>query len=233
MALKRRMITPDLFADPDLEPASKRVLFAGMLSMAEDSGCLEWKAGLLKALILPFDPATVADVQGWMDAMTDVGTAWTYQRASRTYAFLPDFPRWQGRLNRWGAPDSVPLPSGITFSPSDVKERLGSGTYEWPSSRQELDREELDPKNLNSKEAADLTGTALDLKDQARTKPASSALQADDAEAIRILTQKLGEERTNEALRKTRRYCQERGVGLNDKDLRFHLEAELESSTST
>jgi hypothetical protein len=233
VALKRRMITPDLFADPDLEPASKRVLFVGMLSMAEDSGCLEWKAGLLKALILPFDPATVADVQGWMDELTAAGRAWTYQREGRTYAFLPDFPRWQGRLIRWGAPDTVPLPSGITFTPSEVKERRGSGTYEWPASLQALDPTELEPK---SKEGSALDRTALEPKEPAPYKPAGSDLvapdtqTADDKAAIKTLSKTLGNERANKALRAARDTAKKSGKELTDQIVRFHLEVELENT---
>jgi hypothetical protein len=227
VALKRRMITPDLFADPDLEPASKRVLFAGMLSMAEDSGCMEWKAGLLKAFTLPFDPATITDVQGWMDELTTAGRAWTYQREGRTYAFLPDFPRWQGRLIRWGAPDTVPLPSGIRFTPAEAKERRGSGTYEWPAGLQALDPTEFEPK---SKEGSVLDRTVLEPKELAPSLPASSDLVADndDAQAIKALSKQIGKERTSQALRAANAHAKKAGTALTDAILRFYLEAQVE-----
>jgi len=228
--LKRRMIVPDLFAHPYLMPATKRLLFAGMLCLAEDSGCLEWNAGLLKALVLPLEDATVPDVKAWMDELEHDGLAWSYSAESRTWAYLPDFHRWQGRLGRWGAPETVPLPSGIVFTPSPVKERAGSGLYDWPESREALDRkalQELDPESPKRKE-----GTALDLKEGASTQPATSALPADDAEEIPLLIQRLGKERTDKADRLARGHALERNVELDQRLRRFYLEAELEKDAT-
>jgi len=184
--------------------------------------------GLLKALVLPLEDATVADVKAWMDELEHDGMAWPYSTEGRVWAYLPVFHRWQGKMIRWNAPESVPLPAGITFTPSPAKERSGSGFYEWPTSKEELELElelELEPRNQEK----EVKGT----KEPASTLPAPSALPADDAQAIQILTQKLGKERTNKADRLARGHALERNVELSESLRRFYLEAELEGSTST
>ena len=167
--LKRRMVHPDLFADPDFQPPAKALLFVGAMSIAEDSGCLPWRADLLRGMALPFSDITADHVQRYMDGFVDEGRAWTYERQGRTYAYLPDFPSWQGKLIRWNAPDTTPLPAGIIFEAYDAKERNGSGVYTWPTSREALDpKEALDLKDVNQEKEV------LDFKEPAPPEHRSS-----------------------------------------------------------
>ena len=229
--LKRRMIVPDLFARPDLQPSAKRLLFAGMLCLAEDSGCLEWNAGLLKALVLPLEEATTDDVSGWLAEYVRDGLAWPYMSEGRAYAYLPDFHRWQGRMARWNAPEAVPTPPGLSFTPFTAKERIGSGLYEWPASREALESKDLEPNDLEPNDVnQEKEGESLELKEAASSQPAASPLPADNDKAITILAQRLGKERTSGAKRKAKAYAGEHGVELDDKIRRFFLEEELENA---
>jgi hypothetical protein len=158
--LKRRMVHPDLFSDQDFQPPTKALLFVGMMSLAEDSGCLPWRADVLRGLTLPFSETSIEEVGQCMAELATAGRAWLYERGERQYAFLPDFPRWQAKLVRWSAPEGVPLPTGIVFTPFESKPRSGSGRYEWPDSA-----EALDPTALQALQEND--GTALDLKEPA------------------------------------------------------------------
>jgi hypothetical protein len=223
------MVHPDLFADPDFMPPAKGLLFVGMMSVAEDSGCLPWRPELLKGLTLPLSEISSDQVAAYMTDLVNAGRAWTYERSGREYAFLPDFPSWQGKLIRWNAPDTVPLPSGITFENYDAKERNGSGIYTWPESREELDPkalEELDPTSLEGKDVI-----SLDLKEPASTQPATSELPEDDAEAIPVLMQRLSKARADQALQSARDHAKKSGKELTDSIVRFCLEAEAKRTT--
>lgn len=250
--LKRRMIVPDLFASPDLSPAVRRLLYAGLHSIAENSGCLPWNPAHVRALVLSYEDMDTAEVAEHMAGLVADGRVWPYVADGREYAFLPDFPVWQSRQSRWQAPEMVPLPPWISFKPHDAKERRGSGTYEWPKTREDVDRllsqaldlNALDLNGMNEINSLDLT--VLDLKEGAPLQPStqqgtqqgtqrgSQELQeilgpasVDERSALETAWDKANLHQRDRALSGAREQARKLGKRLDAQLLTFYLVAEI------
>lgn len=160
MSIRRRIISPDLFSDPDLTPLDKRYLYENLQVLAEDSGCLRWDARVIAGELLRFDNLPLARVEEVMEELVHEGRVWLYEAQDKVWAYLPEFRIWQRSLGRWAEPVAVPLPLGVVFEPSDLPNQKGSGRYLWPESRADLGspshkRSVLTPsKVLESKGAA-------------------------------------------------------------------------------
>lgn len=137
--LRRRMVPPDAFSDPGLEPPEKRLLYLGLHALAEDSGCVLWNPLLVRGAIFPYSEHITREyVAAMMDDLEAEGRAWTYTVASTRYGYLPTFPIWQAKMIVWHEPTAVPLPAGVTFTPSEHPTHRGRGTYTFPTTRDEL-----------------------------------------------------------------------------------------------
>lgn len=137
---KQRMIPPQVAVDPCLHPLPIRAVFQAMMQLTEDSGCLLWHPRDVHGAAFPLETEyTVEGTQRIMEGIAGDGRAWRYKVDDTWYAYLPDFPEWQGALTRYNAPQSVPLPPGIKYMPIETTHRRGSGTYEWPITQAEME----------------------------------------------------------------------------------------------
>jgi len=132
--MRRRMLNPDFFTDPDIVAnldAYGRLLYQGMWCVADDSGCLELNPLLLKMKVLPGDETvSIDDIRDYFDKLIELNKIITYKVDGKEYGWLKNFHKHQS-LNKPNAP-SVPLPKWITWHGESEKrhERYYEVEYE-------------------------------------------------------------------------------------------------------
>lgn len=175
--MRKRMISPDLFSDPDLAELDKRYLYENLPVLAEDSGCLRWDARVISAELFRFDQP-IERVEQLMAELALEDRAWPYEERGKAYAYLPEFRVWQRSLTRWSEPAAIPLPPGIIYEPSEVPNQKGSGRYIWPDSKDALAGADLPLSPTQAKEPN--APTPSELKVLESKGPARSPLAARD-----------------------------------------------------
>jgi hypothetical protein len=139
------MIGVDALSEPELSPADKRLLYIGLMMLADDAGCLRWDAVTVRGNLFPYGDVTLERALTLMTELELDEYVWPYEGTDgRQYAFLRDFPIWQKSRTRQYGPE-VPLPPGITFRPAENRPNAGSGSYTYPESREQLEGSALDP----------------------------------------------------------------------------------------
>src|SRR3990167_7100654 len=113
---RKRQIDPGIWLDEAFMGLSvpARLLFIGMISLADDEGRLKAGSQYLKAAIFPSDSATPKQVQGWRDEITSTHIAQLYNVDGQTFIWLPKFTEHQYMTRRF--PSRLPLPPIINHS---------------------------------------------------------------------------------------------------------------------
>lgn len=133
------MFGTDLFTDPDLDALEERWLLLGCIAACEDSGCLLWDERHLKAEVFRYDETSVERVRDLMARLVELGRAWIYESEGRRYAFLPDWPRWNGEKLTYLKKPELPMPGAIIWAGYEDKHARGRATYKWPKTREQFD----------------------------------------------------------------------------------------------
>lgn len=129
--MSNRQIKADFWEDDKLLqlPRDARVLFAGLWSLAEDSGCLKNAPFQFKTKIFPspYDSdLTVEVIAQHIDRLLSSGLLTEYRVDGDGYLNVTNFHEHQ-KPPQPNAPKEVPLPPWIEWRPSATKHR--SGTY--------------------------------------------------------------------------------------------------------
>ena len=114
--MRRRMLNPDFFTDPDIVAnlnAYGRLFYQGLWCVAEDSGCFEMNALLLKMKIFPGDNLSLDDIKNYLDKLVELGKIITYSVSGKEYGWIKNFFKHQ-RLDK-PSPPSIPLPEWIIW----------------------------------------------------------------------------------------------------------------------
>ena len=126
--MRRRMLNPDFFTDPDIVTLNPygRLFYQGLWCVADDSGCFELNALLLKMKIFPGDNIPLEDIEGYIDILINKKKLITYQANDKEYAWIKNFHKHQ-KLDK-PSPPKVPLPPWVIFH---GEEEFGNQRHKW------------------------------------------------------------------------------------------------------
>jgi len=133
---RQRMVPPGLAVDLGLTPLLKRVVYIGLMQIAEDSGCFIWSARDVRSAALPLErDVTDEDVEQTMIDLEEDGHVWAYEAEGVRCGYVAAFHEHQHSLTRWNAPQSVPTPPGLLYENIPSSQRYGSCRYTPPKTR--------------------------------------------------------------------------------------------------
>ena len=129
MKFRDRLIKAEFWGDSFFFrlPAPQRLLFIGVLGLAEDSGCLEFDSLLLKCQLFggPGDAEITPElIEQWKNQLVEAGRLIPYQAGGKEYLFVKNFHKYQ-ILKHYSAP-TTPLPPWLKFIPGEKNPRQGS-----------------------------------------------------------------------------------------------------------
>jgi hypothetical protein len=132
-----RSIKPEFWEDERIGTLSRdaRLLYLGLISLADDEGRFRASSVLLRAQVFPYDHKT--DVPAWMDELVAAGRVVRYSFDGETFGAIKTFPRHQ-KIDR-PTPSKLPSPD----DPGAIREPSTSPREDSTSPRRALaiDRE--------------------------------------------------------------------------------------------
>ena len=107
---RMRSIKPELWQDEAVGDLSRdaRLLFIGLITMADDEGRFRALPSLILGHVFPYDVDALRRLDGWLREVADAGLIVLYEVDGRPYGVLPGFRRHQ-RINR-PSPSRLPAP---------------------------------------------------------------------------------------------------------------------------
>ncbi|WP_018130186.1 hypothetical protein, partial [Effusibacillus pohliae] len=143
---RKRMIDPGFWMDEKLgmcEPLA-RLLFAGLISQADDEGRLPGRPALLRSLIFPYDETITSDmVQGWLEQLMERNLIVVYTVDNQTYIQVRNFLKHQ--TIKKPQPSKYPAPPVHPESDqkgNSVGNQFGTGSEPVAPKRKEEKRKE-------------------------------------------------------------------------------------------
>jgi len=130
--LRNRIIKADFWTDGELLrwPRDKRFTYAGLYSMAEDSGCLEDDPFMWKMLLWPAPTdagITVENLEAWRDEMVAAGKLVRYEAGGESLLFIRSFHEHEHPRNPQSP--NLPTPAWVRYVPGD-REKKTRNHYE-------------------------------------------------------------------------------------------------------
>jgi len=95
---RKRFLTPDIWSDAFITRLSpeERLLFIGMITLADDEGRLRAEPSYLKGEIFPKDGLSELEVAGLRDRLARrKSSVYLYKVAGMSYVYLPKWPKYQ------------------------------------------------------------------------------------------------------------------------------------------
>jgi hypothetical protein len=128
-----RSVKPELWDDEALgrTPVGSRLLFLGMISLADDEGRLRSSPHLLRARLFAYnDDLDLEQVTGWLNALALAGVIDLYVFEGQTFAHICNWERHQ-RVDK-PRPSSLPGPSEgrVLVTAKDSRGLKSDGSYE-------------------------------------------------------------------------------------------------------
>lgn len=127
MRLHNRQIKATFWNDPDLLqwPRDKRMFYAGLSQIADDSGCLEDSPFAFKLILYPSpidDDITVEILSKWRDEFIEQGKLTPYCAGGKQYLFMNNFHKHQ-TLDKPTPPGkaSIPLPPWVQWVQGETR----------------------------------------------------------------------------------------------------------------
>lgn len=107
-----RTIKPETWADEKIGRLSRdaRLLFVGLITMADDAGRLRAMPSAVLGHIFPYDADAARRLEKWFRELEMVGLVLRYEHLGIGYAWLPGWEKHQ-RINRPGKSELPPPPS--------------------------------------------------------------------------------------------------------------------------
>lgn len=92
-----RTIKPEMWGSVDIKPLSRdaRLLFIGLISMADDDGRFLAAINAINGYVFPNDDLPTAKVRKWLDELVTSGVAHLYTFEGVTYGVLPSWHKHQ------------------------------------------------------------------------------------------------------------------------------------------
>lgn len=139
---RKRMISPSFWTDEKLGQCKRdeRLLFMGLISLADDEGRGRANPVLLRSSVFPYDDLRVPDIDKWLRNLAGLHLIALYSVAGQSYYSLPGFRKHQ-TINK-PTPSQLPPPSEgeETGEILSLPEDYGSTTVALPPKRKEEKR---------------------------------------------------------------------------------------------
>jgi hypothetical protein len=204
-----RTIKPEYWSDERMATVSleARLLFLGLLNLADDEGRLRGHPALIRGALFPYDNLNNAQVDGWLEELAASGRIQRYRVDGESYVWVRNFEKHQ-KIDR-PSPSKIPAPSESFDEPS-------------PSIRRVLDESSTSPRedSRRNREQGKEQGTGN------REETSSPALAAPDA-ADRMLA--FWNEHAHPKLARVRSMTSNRKTALRAR-LKEHQPEELEEA---
>jgi len=150
---RARVVHPNFFLNEALFEAEARaqlplrLAFAGLWTQADREGRFEWRPGVLKLAIMPWD---AVDFTAVLDALEAAGFVRSWTHEDRRYGWIPAFRKWQKPHPR-EAPSRIPPPrSQAVKGPAQGEPKAGP-------------RQEVRSKSMQNNENHDIQTSKADL----------------------------------------------------------------------
>lgn len=113
-----RTIKPEMWADEKIGQLSRdaRLLFVGLITMADDEGRLRAMPAAILGHVFPYDEDALRKLAGWVDELSASGLIVAYEHGGVRYFYLPGFVRHQV-INK-AKPSSLPGPPPSYVDPT-------------------------------------------------------------------------------------------------------------------
>jgi len=118
---RKRFLTPDIWSDSFFVKLSpqERLLFIGMITLADDEGRLRAEASYLQGQIFPKDRVTHAKIRQFRDRIATLNrSVQVYKAAGMEYVQLRNWPRYQRPSHP--LPSRLPPPRGYKTLPKSA-----------------------------------------------------------------------------------------------------------------
>jgi len=128
---RKRFLTPDIWSDAFFVKLSpqERLLFIGMITLADDEGRLRAEAAYLKGEIFPKDGMADARVRRLRDRIVALNrSVHLYKVVGMEYVQLRNWPRYQHPSHP--TPSRLPPPRGYKKPPVSSDQTAEKGTKE-------------------------------------------------------------------------------------------------------
>ena len=117
MKLNSKTIKLEFFTSPVLLKnlsVEERMIFLGMILLAESSGCLEDEMLEVKRAFFPLDDKpSLKDIEKTRDKLIEIGELVRYKIDKKNYLFISNIDKWQP--NNRCSPPSLPLPFWVKW----------------------------------------------------------------------------------------------------------------------
>lgn len=119
-----RTIKPEYWSDERMATVSlqARLLFLGLLNLADDEGRLRGHPALIRGALFPYDDLTNAQVDGWLEELAASGRIQRYRVDGESYVWVRNFERHQ-KIDR-PTPSRIPEPSEVLDESSTSTRRV-------------------------------------------------------------------------------------------------------------
>lgn len=125
-----RSLKPEMWADEKIGQISRdaRLLFVGLITMADDAGRLRGMPAGILGHVFPYDTDALRKLDGWLSELIESGLVVSYQHGGVTYFYLPGFVRHQVINKRKDSTLPAPPPSFVDPRTGEVPD-----DYETPT----------------------------------------------------------------------------------------------------
>ncbi len=108
-----RTLKPEMWEDEKIGDISRdaRLLFLGLISLADDDGRFRLQPAPLIGKLFPEDGVAPSRFMRWLREITDQELVLLYEAGGKTYGVLPKWHKHQ-KINRY-SPSELPTPVGI------------------------------------------------------------------------------------------------------------------------
>lgn len=147
--MSQRMIHPTIWESRQVSKLSKlpRLLYIGMITIADDDGRFKATPAILRSKIFPLDEdVQISDVKNWRDEIVSNSLIVLYEVDGEEYAYHPNWTKYQ-KLRADRKRDSIiPLPANMATNcqPDDgqlpAEDKIGKGKISKDSIAQCLER---------------------------------------------------------------------------------------------
>jgi hypothetical protein len=143
---RKRMIHVEMFTNENFGTLSDtaKILFVGMISIADDSGRLKASPRYLKAMIFPYGDHEAGDIEAASKEIYDVKIANPYTHEGDRYAVLPKWDGYQKISHR--TESKIPAPPEVSGMFAKVPEDVGGAVHSIGLDQSSLGEDSLESK---------------------------------------------------------------------------------------
>ncbi len=126
-----RTVKPEMWADEKIGALTRdqRLVFVGLITMADDAGRLRALLAAILGHVLPYDTDVTPDVlDGWLGRLADVGLIVRYEHQGVPYIAITGWARHQRIEKPSPSPLPAPPPDDSGSPPGTIAEHSGSAT---------------------------------------------------------------------------------------------------------